>query len=92
MSEYVRPSTLCKVQINTDLTSTAIENVACEMGVEASELVVFCSRVYAPFMHKMIEETGCTFVLVPNEIVKGSDCGAAHHKERHEFGMWSPGA
>jgi hypothetical protein len=92
MSEYVSPSTLCKVHIDMDLTATAIEDVACEMGVQASELIVFCSRAHAPFMRKIIEDTGCTFVLVPNEIVKNSDCWAAHHKERHEFGMWSLGA
>ena len=92
MSEYVSPNTLTRVHIASDLTSSAIEDVASEMGVEASELVVFCSRDTSVHAMRMARELGCTIVLVPNEIMNGQDAWAAHHKQRHEFGMWSPGA
>jgi hypothetical protein len=91
MNEYVSPGSLCKVQVQMDLCASAIEDVACEMGVAASELVLFCPRAYAPQMRKIVEETGCAFILVPNEIVKDLDHWAVHHKDRHEFGMWSEG-
>lgn len=92
MSEYVSPNALRKVHIPMDLTTSAIEDVACQMGVDTSDLIVFCSRDTSVHSMRVARELGCTIVLVPNEIVNGRDAWAAHHKQRHEFGMWSTGA
>jgi hypothetical protein len=88
----VSPSALRKVHIQSDLTATAIEDVACEMGVDTSDLIVFCSRDNSVHSMRIARELDCTIVLVPNEIMNGRDAWAAHHKQRHEFGMWSEGA
>lgn len=61
------------------------------MGVDPSELLVFCERSNAPEAQKIANNLGCTIILVPDEIMK-QDHWALHHKQRHEFGMWSPGA
>lgn len=90
--EYASPGALCKVRIASDLTISAIEDVACEMGIDTSDLIVFCSRGTSVHAMRIARELGCSVVLVPNEIMNGQDTWAAHHKQRHEFGLWSPGA
>jgi hypothetical protein len=91
MNEFVRPSALQKVRVQADISTAAIEDVACEMGIDTADLVVYCSRINAVYAMRVARELGCAVVLVPSEIMN-DDCWAAHHKDRHEFGMWSEGA
>lgn len=91
MSEYVSPSALSRLAPDYDISQTAVEDVAARMGVNTTELMVFCARADAVEAHRIANALGCTIVLVPNEIME-RDAWAAHHKQRHEFGMWSPGA
>lgn len=91
MSEYVSPSSLTKFAVQTDLSEIALIDAAEEMGVHPSQLIVFINRSFAPYAKEIANKHGCTIILVPEEILK-RDHWAVHHKDRHEFGMWSEGA
>jgi hypothetical protein len=90
MNEYVSPSALRMLTVDADISQSAVEDVASRMGVDTTELMVFCARADAVEAHRIANALGCTIVLVPNEIMQ-QDAWAAHHKQRHEFGMWSNG-
>lgn len=79
MSEYVSPSALRKVPVYSGISQTAVEDVAAELGVNTTELMVFCARADAVEAHRIANALGCTIVLVPNEIMQ-RDAWAAHHK------------
>jgi hypothetical protein len=91
VNEHVKPNALQRVHIDMDLAQSSIEDIACNMGVDTSDLIIFCSRNTSVYSMRIARELGCTVVLVPDEIVK-RDHWAVHHKQRHEFGMWSTGA
>ena len=78
-----------KVAIDSDLTNWSVADAAGVLGVMPKELTILCPTSVSAEAQSIQQKYGCQVVLIPTEIMAGSDVWAVGYQN---YFVWSPGA